>query len=84
MKIRIVITGRSYDQHQALPEELECGDEATTREAVARVQALVETPLPSTCLVALNGRHLGTIGQFEQTELLPDSELVFIQPVAGG
>ena len=83
MKVRIVVTGRSYDQHSELPETLELSDGSTIRDAIQQIEAL-STSLPATCLVSFNGQHLGTLGQFSDAPLSENGELVLIQPVAGG
>jgi molybdopterin converting factor small subunit len=40
--------------------------------------------LPPTCLVAVAGAHLGTLGRLAERELRDGDEIVFIAPVAGG
>ena len=40
--------------------------------------------LPPTCLVIVNGRHLGTIASCESCVLRAGDELTLLAPVAGG
>ncbi len=86
MKIKLIITGRAYDAAVDVPGELTLPDGATLDDAL---QALAEDlppqrPLPPTCLVAVSGSHVGTLGSHAARELQDGDELVLIAPVAGG
>ena len=86
MKVRIVISGRSYDAAGAVPDELSLPDGASLSEAL---EVLAEhlpqgRSLPPTCLVALSGKHLGTLASHAEHAMKDGDELVLIAPVAGG
>lgn len=86
MKIAIVMTGHRYDRASALPDELELPDGATLADALQTLRAASDTPWPlaPTCLVAVSGRHLGTLAKHSPCVLSPGDEIVLIAPVAGG
>jgi len=86
MKIRIALTGRSYDMAADLPEELELADDATVNTAIEKLSGLLPQgrSLPASCLVSVGGAHLGTVTQFEDRPLEDGQELMLIAPVAGG
>ena len=86
MKVRIVLTGRSYHSADAMPDELSLPEEATLDDALATLReasADIEL-LPSSCLIAISGQHVGTIANHEATSLKDGDELLFLAPVAGG
>lgn len=86
MKLRVVISGRHYDWAAALGEELAIDDGASLDEALAALASLLPPgkQLPPTCLVALAGRHLGTVGEHRSEPLRDGDELLLFSPVAGG
>ena len=86
MQIRIVISGRSYDAAESIPETLSLPDETTVDEALSQVASLFPEgkSLPSSCLVAVSGTHLGTLRNHRAYTLQDGDELVVIAPVAGG
>lgn len=86
MKLRIAVTGRSYNHAEGLPGELTLADGASLEDAIREMTGLLgdRQTLPSSCLVTLAGRHLGTLGSYENAELRDGDELVLIAPVAGG
>jgi len=86
MNVRIVISGRNYDKTGALPEGIELPDGASLDEALKQLaERLPErTTLPDSCLIAVSGTHLGTLGRHRPHTLEEDDELVLIAPVAGG
>ena len=86
MKIRIVFTGRGYDAGAELPPQLELPAGATTVAALQEIRRRLpaDRDLPPSCLVAVQGRHLGTVGGHAPRELRDGEELVLIAPVAGG
>jgi molybdopterin converting factor small subunit len=86
MKLRLVITGRQYDRGQPLGEELTVPDGAALDDALRTLAGLLppDRPLPGTCLVAVAGRHLGTIADHRSEPLREGDELLLFTPVAGG
>jgi len=86
MKIRLAFMGRSYLHGRQLPAELELPDAAQLDDALARLaQRDAEGQvLPPSCLVAISGKHLGTLADHENHPLAEGDELVLIAPVAGG
>ena len=86
MKIRLILTGRSYHNAATLPDELELSEGATLQQAIDRVNELLpaEASLTPSCLIALSGQHVGAISNFEDRQLADGQELTFIAPVAGG
>jgi molybdopterin converting factor small subunit len=86
MKIRTVITGRFYHTTSSLPDELSLDDGASVDDALAALVGHLpaDQSLPQSCLVAVSGRHLGTLAEHASVELREGDELVLIAPVAGG
>ena len=86
MKIGLVLTGRSYHQAAALPPELELPAEAKLSDALNAInqQLPEEAALPATCLIAVSGRHVGNVGNYEDLPLADGQELTLVAPVAGG
>ena len=86
MKIRTVITGRFYHATSSLPDELDLADGASVDDALAELSSRLPTDqsLPASCLVAVSGKHLGTLSAHESATLKEGDELVLIAPVAGG
>ncbi len=86
MKIRILYTGRSYTVAERLPAELSLADGSTTVDLLNQLESLLadDQPLPSSCLVAVAGEHLGTVASHATRALRDGDELVLIAPVAGG
>ena len=86
MKVRLVVTGRAYHTAEHLPDELEMPDGASLDDVL---RALAERwgtglGLSGSCLVAVSGRHLGTLASHEPAILRDGDELALIAPVAGG
>jgi len=86
MKIKLVITGRSYDAVADVPAELDLPDGAKVDDAVQQVAGYLpeDRPLPATCLVAVSGSHVGTLNTHPNPQLKDGDELVLVAPVAGG
>ena len=86
MKIRVSLTGRSYHQASSLPEELELPEDATLQQAIDQVNELLpaEAKLPASCLIAISGAHIGSVGIFADRPLSDGQELTLVAPVAGG
>ena len=85
MKIHLTFMGRSYHAAEPLPAELEIPDSGDLE---AALQILQESPggnmLPSSCLLAVSGEHLGTLADHPDHVLKEGDELTLIAPVAGG
>ena len=85
MKIRVTISGRSYDKAAGVPAELELRDGASIDEALDALRRHVgDGRLPASCLVAVSGRHLGTLSRHAPHTLVAGDELMLFAPVAGG
>jgi len=86
MRVRVVITGRSYDAAANVPDEITLPEEATLHDALQAITAAMPDgrPLPASCLVAVSGAHLGSLGSHPSRKLADGDELVLIAPVAGG
>ena len=86
MRIRVVVTGRSYQLADDVPAELELSAEATVQQAIDQINTHLAdgAELPGSCLVAVSGRHLGRIADGPQHALRDGDELVLVAPVAGG
>ncbi len=86
MKIRVILTGRSYHNAAALSDALELPDDATLSDALAAIndQLGEDAALPPTCLIALAGRHVGNVAACDDRPLTDGQELTLVAPVAGG
>jgi hypothetical protein len=78
--------GHGYHQAAHWPAQLEVPDSADVTLALKRVQQIApeQWVLPPTCLVIVNGRHLGTVARCESCVLCAGDELTLLAPVAGG
>lgn len=86
MKIRIIISGRSYDASEEIPSELSLADGASLDDALAQLAACLPEgrSLPNSCLLAVSGKHIGTLANHADHPIKDGDELVLIAPVAGG
>jgi len=86
MQVRVVISGRNYDAAQAAPGQLTLPEGCSLDDALERLAGLLPPGqrLPDSCLVAVSGRHLGTLGKHRPHQLQEGDELILIAPVAGG
>lgn len=84
MQIEVVFTGRNYHTAESLPPRLELPDEAGLAVAIEEVNAALSEPLPPSCMISVSGRHLGTVGRFEDAPLRDGDQLLLVAPVAGG
>jgi molybdopterin converting factor small subunit len=86
MRIKVVSTGRGYDQTEDLPEQLEVPDGASLDVVLAAINDKLpqDQPLADSCLIVVDNRHVGTLAQHDPVSLSDGSELMLIAPVAGG
>jgi molybdopterin converting factor small subunit len=86
VKIRVVVTGRSYHTAESLPAELELERGDRVDDALRMLGQLLpaDQSFPASALVAVSGKHLGTVGSHENRSLQEGDELVLIAPVSGG
>ncbi len=86
MKVRVVISGRSYDTAAKMPEHVTLPEGCQIDEALQTVTELLPSGkgLPGSCLIAVSGTHLGTLDHHRPQVLADGDELVVIAPVAGG
>ena len=86
MRIRLFISGRNYDLAAKIPDELTLADGATLDDALQGLSGLLpaDRKLPASCVVAVSGRHCGTLGSHRPESLRDGDELVVLAPVAGG
>ena len=86
MKIRVVVTGRSYHAAEGLPAELELQQGGRVDDALRLLGDRLPAgqQLPATALLAVSGQHLGTVASHENRPLHEGDELVLLAPVAGG
>lgn len=86
MKIRVVVTGRSYHAAEPIPDEIVLPDDATVDDAIQSISEFLPSgeQLPASCLVAVAGNHIGTLASRPNQPLRDGDELTLIAPVAGG
>jgi len=86
MQIEVVISGRSYHLSDAIPKQLTLDDASTLDDALDEIasQTSEDARLPDSCLVAVSGKHQGSIGKHQNPTLRDGDELVIVAPVSGG
>lgn len=85
MIIQLHFTGRGYPAAAALPSEIHLEQGADLAAALAFMTAQLDgETLPSSCLVAVSGSHVGTLGKYLNRPLRDGDEIVVLAPVAGG
>jgi molybdopterin converting factor small subunit len=86
MRIRVVVTGRDYHTAAGLPDEVALPESATVDDALSLLAEHLPggQTFPASCLVAVSGEHLGTVGDHPPRTLADGDELILIAPVAGG
>ncbi len=86
MNISIVVSGRSYDTAESLPDQLTLPEGCSLDEALEELASRLPEgkTLPATCLLAVSGLHLGTLGNHRRYALKEGDQLVLVAPVAGG
>ncbi len=86
MRVTISISGRCYDRTAAFPKVLDLPAGATVDDALDAVQEDRQgmRGLAPAALVAISGRHIGTVGDHSAQALCDGDELFIFAPVAGG
>ena len=86
MKIRVSMMGRHYHEAERLPELLDLQEQASLDDALDRLGELLAPGdgFPGSCLVAVSGKHVGTIASHSSVTLMDGDELMLLAPVAGG
>jgi len=86
MRIRLFVSGRNYERAAKIPEELMLAEGATLDDALQGLCGLLPEgrQLPGSCVVAVSGRHCGTLASHRPEVLRDGDELVVLAPVAGG
>jgi molybdopterin converting factor small subunit len=86
VKIRLVVTGRGYHAADSLPDQWELPDGATVDDVIRMlVDCYGQGPgWSETSLIAVAGRHLGTVASHVSAVLQDGDEVTLIAPVAGG
>jgi molybdopterin converting factor small subunit len=86
MRIRLFISGRKYDLAASIPNDLTLAEGATLDDALRGLAGLLPEgrQLPASCVVAVSGKHCGTLATHRPEALRDGDELVVLAPVAGG
>lgn len=86
MRVRLFVSGRNYDLAARLPEEITLDEGNTLDDALHHLRGLMPDgrQLPGTCVVAVSGKHCGTLASHPSEALRNGDELVIVAPVAGG
>jgi len=86
VRIRLVVIGRGYHAVEDLPDQWQVPDDASVDDVIGMlVEQYGEGPgWAASCLIALAGRHLGTVARHEPATLREGDVLTLIAPVAGG
>jgi molybdopterin converting factor small subunit len=86
VKIRVTLSGRTYQDAAGVPEEWSVEDGAALDGVLSRLATLLAdgAGLSGTCLVAVSGKHVGTISRHTALRLRDGDEVMVIAPVAGG
>jgi molybdopterin converting factor small subunit len=86
LNVQIVFMGHRYDAAQSVPDRLCLPDGATVDDALKAIteQLSGDNPFSTSCLVAVSGMHVGTLGDHRTMILKDGDELLLLAPVAGG
>ena len=86
MKIQVSYTGRGYQSATLLPSDITLGDDSTVDDALGLLAKELpdDQQLPPSCLLAVSGEHIGTVGDHSNRPLRDGDELILLAPVAGG
>jgi sulfur carrier protein ThiS len=83
MKVRISIVGRAAPP--SMPAKLELPAGATVADALAALRTVgSDFHWSSSTIVAVSGRHAGTLASYAPLPLQENDELLLLSPVAGG
>ncbi len=76
MNVNIVVAGREYDLAQAIPAQLTLPERASLDDALQALAQLLGPgrQLPASCLLAVSGQHLGTLGSHQPSPLADGDE----------
>ena len=86
MQVKVIISGRNYHTLGSIPARLDLPEGCTLHDAIQTAAAALPAgvSLPEACLVAVSGKHLGTLHSHLPCVLKEGDELLLIAPVAGG
>ena len=86
MNIRVTYLGRRYDAATELPEVLNLPLASKLTDALAHLKATLDTAGlgADSCLVSLNGEHVGGLADGTKAMLQEGDEILLVNPVAGG
>ena len=86
LNVQIVFMGHRYDVARSVPDRLCLRDGATVDDALKAItgQLSGDNRISSSCLVAVSGMHVGTLGDHRAMILKDGDELFLLAPVAGG
>ena len=86
MQIRVVMMGRHYHELEGLPEFLDLSEPASVDDTIDRLTERLPpgSHFPGSCLVAVSGKHVGTVASHSSVSLVDGDELMLLAPVAGG
>jgi hypothetical protein len=86
MHVRLFVSGRNYDFAAKMPDQFGLAEDATLDDALRQPSGLLPDgqAFPPSCLLAVSGRHCGTVGSHRPEVLRDGDELVILAPMAGG
>jgi len=85
MKVRISVMGRASAGPSSVPAEIELPAGATLADALEALRANGRGfPWSESTLVAVSGRHAGTLARHAPLPLQENDEVLLLAPVAGG
>jgi molybdopterin converting factor small subunit len=86
LNVQIVFMGHCYDAVQSVPDRLCLPDGATVDDALKAItgQLSGDNRFSASCLVAVSGMHVETLGDHRAMILKDGDELFLLAPVAGG
>jgi molybdopterin converting factor small subunit len=86
MRIGVFVSGRNYELTATIPEELTVAEGATLDDFLQQLRGLLPDgrQLAGSCVVAVSGRHCGTLASHRPEALRDGDEVVILAPVAGG
>ena len=86
LNVQIVFMGHRYDAAPSVPDRLCLRDGATVDDALKAITEQLSggNRISASCLVAVSGMHLGTLGDHRTRILKDGDEVLLLAPVAGG